>query len=957
MVVIGHSQNASQNTCIKPRHTSYHYWPITVSAIPTKRHTQILSSTEKEKSNFRIKPSIVPRLEKATRILSFWSLELHYDPPWALRPALISNKFELRVCFHSTLRDCPVQPQFRKSIPLTVPTKKQNSGVVLRVIQSLHQIVLDSNLPAIATMSFGFGVGDFVAVSTLALSLYRSFKGAPSEFREISRQLESFYIVLVDLNEQSREPTSLLNRNGASRRQEMFVLRDNLMATMEELEDLYKRYKRMGRISWARLDFGQRDLSTLTGKLTVHLAALNAFIGNLTISALGRMEPMLARIHQLLDERVKDNLIMAQTVLGAKDDVAGNWDRMAMELRTDGIPAAYLEKNQEQIRKVLAPSIRNNPASRSMPRDSTSPQSENLGWGSISKLGADIVEPQTDDFGWGTFTKSRKTNKKKASPTFAWDDFGDGPRHSTSGRNTKKKPFQTSLRDEVYDSQIDENYVSKSSKPRFNKVVEATSWHGDLTSEERSTQNLLLNYGFNIGRSSATGSRHGLNSSSGIFLAPSLEQRAWEWAVENNNMDAARLIIKRFGSCNLPLLQAAYQDKWEFVAVCLKATIQPFKVDFGVCHVAAKSNRCDILQELSRLGNSLDDQHPLPLKKRYECGRTTSVVAELGGGWAPLHFSAWFGAYDAAKLLLEHLADPNQVTMKKSNLLHLAAYGPLSDADAAKLTQLFLDAGLDPTAANDLYRTPLYYFVYKGCQSTTGVLLKGGAVAESPWKNVKFGNWSTLHIAAKRDYLHMIKFLLDGGLDINRISDFPAIAGSKESPVTPIVWACQAKSWEVARYLRERGASLKGLSQYQLKRIDAVFSTTATALSALTFLTPSLADGVFAITRNRSTIAVPITVYLEVQNGNLGEAPKCSGYSSTSPLPTSGTIPCDEGYALTYTWGSASEGIAVTYTTPTSAAFTHNAPILGCTEEGHGTVCQFGFTDLFPSKKERALQA
>lgn len=71
----------------------------------------------------------------------------------------------------------------------------------------------------------------------------------------------------------------------------------------------------------------------------------------------------------------------------------------------------------------------------------------------------------------------------------------------------------------------------------------------------------------------------------------------------------------------------------------------------------------------------------------------------------------------------------------------------------------------------------------------------------------------------------VIKFLLDGGLDINRISDFPAIAGSKESPVTPIVWACQAKSWEVARYLRERGASLKGLSQYQLKRIDAVVAT------------------------------------------------------------------------------------------------------------------------------------
>ncbi|KAE8440989.1 hypothetical protein EG329_006126 [Mollisiaceae sp. DMI_Dod_QoI] len=129
------------------------------------------------------------------------------------------------------------------------------------------------------------------------------------------------------------------------------------------------------------------------------------------------------------------------------------------------------------------------------------------------------------------------------------------------------------------------------------------------------------------------------------------------------------------------------------------------------------------------------------------------------------------------------------------------------------------------------------------------------------------------------------------------------------------------------------------------------FSTTTTLLITLSLLTPSLADGIFAITGNGSTVASPIVVYLEVLNGNVGDTPKCSGYSTTAPLPTSGTIPCDEGYGLSYSWGSIDEGIAATYTDPTNT-FTYNVPNNGCV----GNVCQFGFTDLFPSRKERAFR-
>lgn len=45
-----------------------------------------------------------------------------------------------------------------------------------------------SLLSSVTTMSFGFGVGDFLAVGTLAWKIYRSCKGLTEEFHEVARE-------------------------------------------------------------------------------------------------------------------------------------------------------------------------------------------------------------------------------------------------------------------------------------------------------------------------------------------------------------------------------------------------------------------------------------------------------------------------------------------------------------------------------------------------------------------------------------------------------------------------------------------------------------------------------------------------------------------------------------------------------------------------------------------------
>ena len=45
-------------------------------------------------------------------------------------------------------------------------------------------------------MSFGFAVGDFVAVGTLIANIVHSLRGTRSEYQELTRELEKYEVPL-----------------------------------------------------------------------------------------------------------------------------------------------------------------------------------------------------------------------------------------------------------------------------------------------------------------------------------------------------------------------------------------------------------------------------------------------------------------------------------------------------------------------------------------------------------------------------------------------------------------------------------------------------------------------------------------------------------------------------------------------------------------------------------------
>lgn len=203
-------------------------------------------------------------------------------------------------------------------------------------------------------MSFWFSVGDIIALGNLTFQLYKSIKDAPGEFKEISRELGSFHIVILEMQDQAQDKSSLLNRRGAGWRQELLSLCANMQGSLKELDALFKEYQNMGNNVWLMFQMGQQKLSGLRAKLNLQIGCINQFMGSLTMADVGRMEPMIGQILRILRDSAKGERSKAQIILSAHMiHNEGTWAPVELELRTGGIPVDYIQANRDRIEALV----------------------------------------------------------------------------------------------------------------------------------------------------------------------------------------------------------------------------------------------------------------------------------------------------------------------------------------------------------------------------------------------------------------------------------------------------------------------------------------------------------------------------------------------------------------------------------------------------------------------------
>ena len=130
-------------------------------------------------------------------------------------------------------------------------------------------------------MSFGFGVGDFLAVSKLALDVYTAYKDAPEDFRNISDEIKSLHIIINRSKDKFQDKT--LNPDEQVQLREILQGCTNVLG---DLDKLHTKYMSLGSAQSAgsssqaidRIKWSQENIGELRARLTSNTTLLNAFI-------------------------------------------------------------------------------------------------------------------------------------------------------------------------------------------------------------------------------------------------------------------------------------------------------------------------------------------------------------------------------------------------------------------------------------------------------------------------------------------------------------------------------------------------------------------------------------------------------------------------------------------------------------------------------------------------------
>ena len=132
-------------------------------------------------------------------------------------------------------------------------------------------------------MSFGYGVGDIIVISGLALKVYTAYKDAPDDYRNISDEVTSLHIII-------NEAALHFGSTTLSKKKQQGVeeLLEGCQNVLKDLDALFEKYNTLASANtsqvFRRIKLGTEDIVTLRARLTSHTTLLNSFIQRLDIT-------------------------------------------------------------------------------------------------------------------------------------------------------------------------------------------------------------------------------------------------------------------------------------------------------------------------------------------------------------------------------------------------------------------------------------------------------------------------------------------------------------------------------------------------------------------------------------------------------------------------------------------------------------------------------------------------
>ncbi|PMD63451.1 uncharacterized protein K444DRAFT_556103, partial [Hyaloscypha bicolor E] len=176
-------------------------------------------------------------------------------------------------------------------------------------------------------MSFGFSVGDFVAVLQLANDVRKQFVDAPSQFKAISEEVKSLSIVLQDIDDilpardlTSHQQTELGNivKHCESVLEEL----NKIVINFKELDPIAKSLDKKPRRVWKRFKWDQNDINELRTRISSNILLLNTFLGQVSSQAVFAIRDSIERLHERQDTQERQQETREQQ---QEDQIILNW--------------------------------------------------------------------------------------------------------------------------------------------------------------------------------------------------------------------------------------------------------------------------------------------------------------------------------------------------------------------------------------------------------------------------------------------------------------------------------------------------------------------------------------------------------------------------------------------------------------------------------------------------------
>ncbi|KAE8447621.1 hypothetical protein EG329_010592 [Mollisiaceae sp. DMI_Dod_QoI] len=190
-------------------------------------------------------------------------------------------------------------------------------------------------------MSFGFSVGDFIAVGQLAWTVYKGCKEAPESFANISAEVLSLHAVLKEVEEVlSDQPPS------ATRQNSLAAITQGCQDVLRDLQALTKKYESLGsksKMTWDRMRWGANDIAGLRQRLTSNILLLNSFISVSQVVVGRKLENF---IQEFRDGKREGSIISVASIESLTLDDKQMWRAIRKELENIGISVAAFDANK-----------------------------------------------------------------------------------------------------------------------------------------------------------------------------------------------------------------------------------------------------------------------------------------------------------------------------------------------------------------------------------------------------------------------------------------------------------------------------------------------------------------------------------------------------------------------------------------------------------------------------------